>query len=327
MAHRIRRLGVLTSGGDSPGSNACIRAVVRMALHLGLEVWGVRDGFEGLMHGDVVQLTSRTVSHTLGRGGTFLGSSRCDAFTTPHGQREALRHLNEAGIDALVLIGGDGSMRGACAIDEAGIPTVGVPATIENDVPGTDLSIGADTALNTALDALDRIKDTASSHEQAFLVELVGRECGYQALMAGVAGGAEMVCIPEVPFSLDSVVEGVAAAYVRGKTHCIVLVASGAKPDAREIASHLESRQEETGFGVRLTMLGHIQRGGSPMARDRLLATQLGAAAVRLLYEGTNHVMVGLVDGEVVPTDLTEVAAGTRRVDPEYLELARMLAQ
>ena len=324
---RIRRVGVLTSGGDSPGSNACIRAVVRSALSLGWEPWGVRDGYEGLIHGEIMPLTSRSVSHIIERGGTFLGSSRCDEFNTSRGLRLALHNLNEAGIDALVVIGGDGTMRGAASILAAGFPVVGVPATIENDVPGTDLSIGADTALNTALDALDRIKDTASSQEQAFLVELMGLKSGYLTLMAGLAGGAEMLCIPEVPFTLEEVAHEVADAYVRGKRHCIIVVAVGAKPQAREIAAYLESQQEETGFAVRLSSLGHIQRGGSPTAIDRLLATRLGAAAIGALKEGDAGVMVGTVDGETVRSPLSQVTESAKPADAQYYELARILAR
>ncbi|OGO06647.1 MAG: ATP-dependent 6-phosphofructokinase, partial [Chloroflexi bacterium RBG_13_56_8] len=291
MTSKIKRVGVLTSGGDSPGFNPCIRAVVRMALHYGWEPWGVRRGFEGLLNDEMVVMNSRSVSGIIGQGGTILGSSRCEQFKTPRGLREALRHLNEAGIDALVVIGGDGTLRGARALHEAGVPTVGVPGTIENDVCGTDFSIGVDTALNTALDALDRIRDTASSQEQVFLVEMMGDESGYLALMAGIAGGAEVVCIPEIPFTLEGVAEEVGNAYIRGKEHCIITVSEGAVPHAGEIADYLRSRQEETGFGVRLSILGHIQRGGAPSAYDRLLGTRLGAAAVRQLYEGASGVM------------------------------------
>lgn len=327
MSERIRRIAVLTSGGDSPGSNACIRAVVRTALHLGWQVWGVRDGFQGLLHSDFVQLTSRSVSHIIGQGGTFLGSSRSDAFRSSTGLREALHHLNLMGIQGLVIIGGDGTMRGAHALAEAGFAVVGVPATIENDVCGTDVSIGVDTALNTALDALDRIKDTASSHEQAFLVEVAGRNCGYMALMAAIAGGAEMVCIPEMPFTIEQVVREVADAYVRGKRHCIIIVAAGAKPTASEMAATLAERREEIGFNVRLSILGHVQRGGSPMARDRFLATRFGAAAVTLLREGQSDVIVGLVDGEIVSIPLAEVVACMRTISESDYQMAEMLAR
>ena len=327
MTTRIRRIAVLTSGGDSPGLNACIRAVVRMALYYGWEAWGIRRGYTGLLNGEFLPLSSRSVSHIIEKGGTFLGSTPSESFKTPHGLREALRNLNEMGMDALVVIGGDGSMKGARRLYEAGFTTVGVPATIENDLCGTDVAIGVDTALNTALEAIDRIKDTASSHQEAFLIELVGRKCGYLTLMAGIAGGAEMVCIPEVPFSLEDVAREVADAYVRGKKHCIVTVAEGANPSAAEIAAYLKDRQEETGFGVRLSILGHIQRGGSPSARDRFLATRLGATAVEQLYSGSAGVMVGLVDGQIVATPLEEITECTRSIDERYYELARVLAR
>jgi 6-phosphofructokinase 1 len=279
------------------------------------------------VHGELGPLTSRSVSHIIGRGGTFLGSSRFEAFRSDRGKREAVRTVNEAGLDALVVIGGDGTMRGARALHEARCPTVGVPATIENDVAGTDVSIGVDTALNTALDALDRIKDTASSHEQAFLVELVGRTCGYLTLMAGIAGGAEMVCIPEIPYTLQDVAAEVADAYVRGKQHCIIVVAAGAEPHALEIAEHLRARAAETGFEVRLAVLGHIQRGGAPTARDRMLATRFGAEAVDALHDGDAGVMVGSLDGVMARTPLEQVTERTRSLDRSFYELAEVLAR
>lgn len=324
---RIRRIGVLTSGGDSPGYNACIRAVVRMALEIEWEPWGIRNGFEGLLGGDIEALTSRSVSGIIGRGGTMLGASRSDAFQTERGLRDALRHLNEVGLDALVVVGGDGSMRGAQALSEAGFPTVGIPGTIENDVCGTEQSVGLDTALNTGLDALDRIRDTASSQEQAFLVEVMGEKSGYLALMVGITGGAEMVCIPEVPFTAEDVSREVADAYVRGKRHCIIVVAEGAAPHTDEIAATLRANEAETGFRVRVSTLGHIMRGGSPSAQDRLLGTRYGAAAVERLRHGEYGVMVGLLGGQIAATPLAEVTQGTRQIDEEYLSLAHILAR
>ena len=324
---RIRRIAVLTSGGGCPGSNACIRAVVRMSLHFGWEAWGVRRGYAGLLVGDLTPLTSRSVSHVIDRGGTFLGSSRCDDFRTRVGIREALRHLNEDAIDALVVIGGDGSLRGARELSEAGAQVVGVPGTIENDIGGTDIAIGVDTALNSALDAIDRIKDTASSQEQAFLVEVAGRQSGYLALMAGIAGGAEMVCVPDMSFGLDDVVREIGEAYVRGKQHCIVVVAEGVQPSATLIAERLSGRRTEIGFGIRLSVLSHVQRGGSPTAKDRLLATKLGAAAVERIKQGETGTMVGVVNGELATTDLAEATSASRGIDIRDFELAAMLAQ
>lgn len=324
---RIQRVAVLTSGADSPGQNAAVRAVVRMALSLGWEAWGVEHGFLGLLRGDLRPLDSRAVSGVIGVGGTMLGSWRPDVLNAPRAAREALRHANEAGLGALVVIGGRESMAGALALDEAGLPTVGVPATIENDVCGADLAVGVDTALNTALEAIDRIRDTASSQQQAFVIELAGRASGYLALMAGLAGGAEMVCLPEAPFTLEEVAREVADAYVRGKRHCLIAVAEGAQPHAAEIAAFLASRHEEIGFEAHLTTLGRIQRGGAPSARDRYLATQLGAAAVKQLRDGAHGVLVGLVDGRLTVTPLAEVLACARRVDEAYTRLAAIMAR
>jgi 6-phosphofructokinase 1 len=324
---RIRRIAVLTSGSDGPGLNACLRAVVRAAIHeQGWEVWGVPQGFLGLVRGEFRPLDSRSVSHIIEKGGTFLGVSPSAAFGSPHTLREALRNLNEQAVDALVVIGGDGSQRGALAIQQAGFATVGVPATIENDVCGTDLAIGVDTALNTALETLDRIKDTASSQQQAFLLELAGEKCGYQALMAGIAGGAEMACIPEVPYTIEDVAQQVAHAYVRGKRHCIITVAAGATPSALELREQLITRQQELGFSVSLCTIAPIQRGGSPSAHDRYLATRLGAEAVAALSAGQTGVLVGMVAGELVRTPLSDVAGCVRPIDAEYLEMARVLA-
>jgi len=322
----IRRLAVLTSGGDCPGLNACIRAVVRMSLHLGVEPWGVRSGFAGLMAGELDALTSRSVSHIIGRGGSILGSSRSAEFSS-RGLREAQRNLNELGIDALVVIGGDGSMRGAQALSAVGFPVIGVPATIENDVWGTDMAIGVDTALNTALDALDRIKDTASSHQQAFLVGLAGEKSGYLTLMTGLAGGAEVTCIPEVTFSFEQVAEQVADAYVRGKQHCIIVVSEGAQPDIQSLSEYLSQCEDETGFDVRLAILGHVQRGGTPSAQDRFLGTQFGSEAVRRICEGNAGVMVALDDGELVYRPLADVATSIKAVDPDDVAMAEMLAR
>lgn len=327
MASRIRRVGVLTSGGDSPGFNPCLRAVVRACLAVGWEPWGIRRGFAGLLNGETMLLNSRSVSGIIGLGGTMLGSSRSEVFNTSTGLRDAIRNVNESSLDALIIIGGDGTLRGAHALHEAGVRVIGIPGTIENDVWGTETCLGVDTALNTALDALDRIRDTASSHEQVFLVEMMGHHCGYLALMAGIAGGAEMVCIPEVPFTLEEVAQEVAGAYLRGKKHCIVNVAEGATPNATEIAAYLRDHQEETGFAVRMSVLGHIQRGGSPTATDRFLGTRLGVAAVRALQEGMSGVMVGVEDGRLVYPQLASVATSAHVLDESYFALARVLSR
>ena len=291
----MKRIAVLTSGGDGPGLNPCIRAVVRSALAKGIEVMGVRRGYDGLIDCDMIDLNARSVGGILNRGGTFLGTARCPEFMTKQGQREALRNLNRIGIDGLVVIGGNGSLTGALKLHELGFPVVGIPGTIDNDVNGTDISIGVDTTLNTILDAVDKIKDTASSHQRAFLIEVMGRDSGYLALMASIGSGAELVLIPEVETKVEDVVKAVDDAYIRGKAHCIILVAEGWKPGARELTDYLRERREEIGFGVRLTVLGHVQRGGSPTAYERILATRLGTAAVEALLRGDYGMMVGMI--------------------------------
>jgi 6-phosphofructokinase 1 len=321
----MRRIGVLTSGGDGPGLNPCIRAVTRTALGYGLEVMGIERGYAGLMDGEMVQLDARAVGGIISKGGTFLGTARAPEFETARGQREAVRNLNKHSIEGLVVIGGNGSLTGALALHKHGFPVVGVPATIDNDVPGTGMAIGVDTALNTILGAIDRIKDTASSHQRAFLIEVMGRNCGYLALMGGVAGGAEVVLIPEVETTLEEVAQGLLDAYIRGKAHCIVVVAEGYKPGTQALVDYLNERREELGFEVRVTVLGHIQRGGSPSAYDRLLATRLGAAAVTELYNDHHGQMVGIKDRKVVTTPLEEVTCGCIELDLDLYELAKIM--
>ncbi len=323
----MRRIGVLTSGGDAPGMNPAIRAVVRTGLAQGWEVWGIHRGYEGLIEGDMTPLTARDVGGIIQRGGTILGSARCPRFRTEQGRREALRQLNRRDIDALVVIGGNGSQTGAHALWRMGFPVVGVASTIDNDLYGSEITIGVNTALNTALDAIDRIKDTASSHRQAFLVEVMGRDCGYLALMAGIAGGAEAVLIPEVPIDLDQVARELRAAYERGKPHAILVVAEGCEYSTQEIVSYFRERREEIGFDLRVTILGHVQRGGSPTAFDRLLATRLGAGAVEAIARGEYGVLVGWQRGEVVTTPLDEVVANRKPLDLRLYELANVLAR
>lgn len=321
----LKRIGVLCSGGDGPGYNPAVRAVVRSAIHQGLEVIGIQRGYAGLIDCATVPLDARSVGGILGRGGTFLGTSRCPEFETERGQREALRNLNRLRLDGLVVIGGDGSFRGAYALYQAGFTVMGVPGSIDNDIYGTDMSIGVDTALNTVLSAIDKIKDTASSHQRAFLIEVMGRECGYLALMGGIAGGAEMVLLPEVETGLEEVAQGLQDAYIRGKAHCIIVVAEGYRPGARAVEEYLKGRKEELGFEVRLTVLGHVQRGGAPGAFDRLLATRLGAAAVAELVKGTRGAIVGLVGSEIRVTSLEEVTAHRKEIDLGLLELAKVM--
>ncbi|MCL4458495.1 MAG: 6-phosphofructokinase [Chloroflexi bacterium] len=323
----MERIAVLTSGGDAPGMNAAIRASVRVALSREAKVWGVSKGYAGLIQGELKPLNSRSVSEIMQRGGTILQTARCEEFKTEDGQRAGVRNLVEHGIEGLVVIGGDGSMHGALAIHRLGFPVVGVPASIDNDLRGTDMSIGVDTALNTILEAIDRVKDTASAHHRAFIVQVMGRHCGYLALMAGMAGGAEVVLIPEVEANPAMVVEELKRAYAKGKPHFIAIVAEGAKYDAAALAQYIEDRKEEAGFETRVTILGHIQRGGSPTAFDRILATRLGAVAVEQLLSGISGKMVGLVGNEIKATDIATVLAEKKKVDKHLYTLAEVLAR
>lgn len=321
----MKRVGVLTSGGDNPGLNPCIRAVVRTGLHLGAEVMGIRRGYAGLVDGEIEEMDARSVGGIIGRGGTILGTARCPEFYEPKGRREALRSLNRFGIDGLVVIGGNGSLSGALELWRMGFPTIGVPSTIDNDVNGTDISIGVDTALNTILDAIDKIKDTASSHNRAFLIETMGRDSGYLALASGIAGGAELVLIPEVETTFEEICQIIDDAYIRGKAHCIIVVAEGWKPGTQALAGQLRERQEELGFSVRVTQLGHVQRGGAASAFDRVLATRLGAAAVRELSAGNGGNMIGWIKSATTLTPLEEAVAFQKTLSHELCELAEIM--
>ena len=272
----MRRIAVLTSGGDASGMNAAIRAVVRTGLSLGCEVFGVRNGFAGLIAGNFEPLGARDVGGIIQRGGTILGTARCEEFKAEEGRLKALRALREREIDGLIVIGGNGSQTGALLLSRAGFPVVGVASTIDNDLYGSEITIGVDTALNVALEAIDRLKITASSHQRAFLVEVMGRDCGYLALMAGIAGGAEAVVIPEVETDPERLADEIRAAYERGKAHAIIVVAEGARFNAERLSHYFREHQKRLGFELRVTTLGHVQRGGAPGAFDRLLATRLG---------------------------------------------------
>ena len=323
----MQRIAILTSGGDAPGMNAAIRAVTRAALAQGWEVYGVRNGFAGLIADTLELLLARDVGGIIQRGGTVLGSARSAAFMEQAGRELGLAHLRRRGIDALVVIGGNGSQTGSSAISEAGFPVIGVGSTIDNDLTGTDVTIGVDTAVNITLEAIDRLRTTGSSHQRAFLVETMGRNCGYIALMAGIAGGAEVIAIPESEVEPHEVAVRLRAAYERGKTHAMVVVAEGARHGAREMMQHFSEHRDTIGFGLRVTTLGHVVRGGVPSAADRVLATRLGAAAVDQLAQGMHGVLVGLRGGEIITTPLADVAGKTKPVNKALLDLARMLAQ
>lgn len=323
----MKRIGILTSGGDASGMNAAIRAVTRTAIAAGMTVFGVRHGYAGLIGGDFIPLGTRDVGGIIERGGTFLGSARSPAFMTEEGRGKAMAVVKANGLEALVIIGGNGSQTGAHLLSQMGLPVIGIASTIDNDLAGSDITIGVDTALNIALEAIDRLKTTAASHQRAFLVEVMGRDCGYLALMAGIAGGAEVVAIPESSCDPETMARELRAAYDRGKSHAIAVVAEGAKHKASEIASYFREHHERIGFELRVTSLGHVQRGGAPGAFDRLLATRLGAAAVDLLSQGKSGVLVGLIRGEIAATPLSEVAGKKKPLDLRLLDLARVLAQ
>ena len=321
----IRRIAVLTSGGDAPGMNAAIRAVVRVGLDLGLEVFGVHHGYQGLMRGDLIALDSRAVGGILTRGGTMLGTARAPEFKTDAGKTRALEHLRARDIGGLVVIGGNGSQSGALGLSQRGFPVVGVASTIDNDLAGCDITIGVDTALGVIVDAIDRLRDTASSHHRAFVVETMGRDSGYLALRAAVASGAELAVIPEVPLTADEIVAAVHAAYARGKSHFIIVLSEHAGWTAQGLCDVF--KVEGTAFESRPVVLGHVQRGGTPSVFDRLLGTQLGAVAAQALAAGESGFVVGLARGEVIRVPLAEAVAGGNKVDPEFYQLATILAR
>lgn len=321
-----KKIAVLTSGGDAPGMNAAIRAVVRTGIERGWQVFGVRHGFAGLIAGDWVALGARDVGGMIQHGGTMLGSARCDEFKLEAARRRVLNQLDERGISALVVIGGNGSQTGAHALSQMGFPVLGVASTIDNDLYGSEMTIGVDTALNIALEAIDRLKVTASSHQRAFLVETMGRDSGYLALMAGIAGGAEAIAIPEIETHPEHIAAELRAAYDRGKPHAIVVVAEGARYNADGFLAFFREHQERLGFELRATRLGHVQRGGTPGVFDRLLATRFGAAATESLARGEHGILIGLRHGEIAATPLDEVVANTKTLDTSLFDLARVLA-
>jgi 6-phosphofructokinase 1 len=322
----MKRVAVLTSGGDSPGMNAATRAVVRTGVARGFQMLGVRRGYAGLIAGEFVPLGLRDVGGIIHQGGTMLGTSRCDEFRTAAGQRKALGELRSRDISALVVIGGNGSQAGAHALATLGFPVVGIASTIDNDLVGTDVSIGTTTALDTALDAIDRLRVTAASHQRAFLVEVMGRHSGYLALMAAITGGAEAVVVPEVPTDPESIALQLRSSRQRGKSHAIVIVAEGSKLDAEDLARYFHEHGDRLGFELRVSKLGHIQRGGAPGAYDRLLATRFGAAAIERLDTGEHGILIGLHGGEVRATPLSEIVNRSKPLDMQLLDLANVLA-
>lgn len=323
----MQRIAVLTSGGDAPGMNAAIRAVTRTALDKGWEVFGVQNGYAGLISDEIIPLDARAVSGIIQQGGTRLGSARSKEFKTEQGRKLAIQHLTDRGIEKLVVIGGNGSQSGANALHEMGFPVNGVASTIDNDLLGSDITIGVDTALNIALEAIDRLKVTASSHQRTFLVEVMGRNCGYLALMAAIAGGAEGVVIPEIDTTPEQVAEVILDSYERRKSHVIIVVAEGAEYNVDKLKVYFDQHTDEIRHEIRATTLGHVQRGGTPGAYDRLLGSRLGAAAVDAFERGESGVLMGLIGNKICATPLAEVAGKTKQIDRTLFRLATVLAR
>ncbi|KMY51236.1 6-phosphofructokinase [Peribacillus loiseleuriae] len=318
----MKKIGVLTSGGDAPGMNAAIRAVVRKAIYHNIEVYGISRGYQGLIEGDIRKMEIGSVGDIIHRGGTMLRTARCLEFKTEEGQLKGIEQLNKHGIEGLVVIGGDGSYQGAQALTRRGYPCVGVPGTIDNDIPGTDFTIGFDTALNTVIDAIDKIRDTATSHERTYVVEVMGRNCGDIALWAGLAGGAETILCPENEHEIKDLTAKLKRGQERGKKHSIIVVAEGVG-SAVDIGREIE---EMTKFDTRVTVLGHVQRGGSPTASDRVLASRLGALAVELLMDGKGGRAVGIVANQLVDYDINETLVNNHTIDQKMYKLSEELS-
>ncbi len=321
----MKHVAVLTSGGDAPGMNAAVRSVIRCGVAKGWNMFGVNNGYAGLIAGNIRPMGTRDVGGIIHKGGTILGSARCDDFFTVAGRKRAIRALHQIGIDVLVVIGGNGSLTGAFELFKQGFPTIGIPSTIDNDLCGTESSIGVDTALNIALEAIDRLKVTASSHQRAFLLEVMGRNCGYLALMSGIAGGAEYVLIPEEDDDPEEVAETLNLAYEHGKSHAIIVVAEGAKYNAEALIKYFEQHQDRLGFKIRATILGHVQRGGNPGAFDRILASRFGYGAIEAIDREEYGVLVGLNKGGIRTTPLEEIAGKNKLVSTDMIKLARIL--
>ena len=316
----MKTIGILTSGGDAPGMNAAVRAVVRTAIANGMTVKGIMRGYNGLIENDIVDLNARSVSDIIGRGGTMLYTARSPRFREEEGILEGVKTCKEHGIEGVVVIGGDGSFRGARDLSLHGIPCVGIPGTIDNDIACTEYTIGFDTAMNTAMEMVDKIRDTSQSHDRCSIVEVMGRNAGHLALQCGVAVGAASIVVPEVLITMDEIVEKIRRMQKTGKRHFIIVVAEGVgKVD--EMAKHIESA---TGIVSRATVLGHVQRGGNPSVRDRVVATQLGHAAVELLREGKGNRVVGIKDNKVVDYDIYEALNMTKDLDMEMYNIANI---
>lgn len=318
----MKKIGVLTSGGDAPGMNAAIRAVVRKAIYHDIEVFGIKNGFQGLIDSNIKKMELGSVGDIIQRGGTKLFSARCNEFKTSEGQEKGIEQLKKHGIEGLIVIGGDGSFRGAQKLSEKGFPCIGVPATIDNDIAGTDFTIGFDTSLNTIIEAIDKIRDTATSHERTYVIEVMGRNAGDLALWAGLAGGAESILVPEQPNEFEDVIVRLKRGHERGKKHSIIVLAEGVG-NGMEYGQRI---QDATELETRVTVLGHLQRGGSPTAADRVLASRLGAKAVDLLLSGKAGKMVGLQNNSLVSHDILTMLEEAHKLNFDMYQLSKELS-
>ncbi|GAB3347457.1 6-phosphofructokinase [Arachidicoccus ginsenosidivorans] len=326
MSKKVSKIAILTSGGDAPGMNATIRAVVRTGVYLGLEVYGIMRGYSGMMEDDIFPMGSKTVANIIQRGGTILKSARCREFYTEEGRAQAYANLKKRGIDGLVVIGGDGSFTGAMKLqNEFGLPVIGLPGTIDKDLYGTDFTIGFDTACNTAVQAIDKIRDTADAHDRLFIVEVMGRHAGYIALHSGIATGAETILIPEAATNIEDVIASLSEKEKRKKLVNIIVVAEGdAFGGANEVAKIVRERLPN--FDTKVSILGHIQRGGSPTCIDRLVASRMGYHAVEALIAGKSNVMVGIINNEIVYTPLEVAIREKDSIDENWLRIVKILA-
>ena len=324
----IKRIGVLTSGGDAPGMNAAVRAIVRSGLYHGFEMYGVYNGYNGLLNEEIMKLEARDVGNILQRGGTFLATARAPEFAKPEGVKKAIENAKKYGIDAMVVVGGDGSFRGARDLTNNGLPTIGVPGTIDNDISCSDYTIGFDTALNTAMEAIDKIKDTCTSHQRCSIVEVMGRHAGYLAVQVAIATGAENVIIPEMEFNFDDIVQNVKKTMERGKKNYIIVVAEGISLDGNITSTKMAKIiEEETGMETRAAILGHMQRGGSPTLNDRVVATKMGEEAISLLKAGKSNRVVVIRNGHITDVDINEGLAMPRKpIDEREYRLVSMLS-
>ncbi|MCI7238780.1 MAG: 6-phosphofructokinase [Anaerococcus sp.] len=319
----MKTIGILTSGGDAPGMNSAIRAAVRTALNKGLRVKGIRNGYDGLMQGDIYEMNVSSVADIIHKGGTILGTARSREFVTKEGQKRGAQILEDYGIEGLIVIGGDGSFKGAKALSELGIRTVAIPGTIDNDMGYTDFTIGFFTAIETVIDAIGKLRDTSSSHGRAVVIEVMGRNCGDLALYSGLAGGAESIIVPEHTFSIDEIIEKMENGKKRGKLHHLITLAEGVG-DPYSLARELE---EKTGIETKVTILGHVQRGGSPSGVDRLLGTTMGARAVELLYEEKTDIALGYVNGEIIEVSIEDATSKKSEFNEKLYEVANSLSR